>query len=107
MKLPRAVALAKTAAEEKKGLDILCLDLKGLSSVTDWFLLVTGRNTNHTRAVADGIMEVLGEQEMEPYRRQGYQEGRWILLDYLNFVVHIMTAETRDYYQLERLWRKV
>lgn len=104
MSLSEPVAVARTAAEDKKGLDIVCLDLKGLSPVTDWFLIVTGRNPNHTRAVADGITEALGERGIEPYRRQGYQDGQWILLDYLDFVVHIFTPENRDYYQLERLW---
>ncbi len=106
MKRTEALETARMAADEKKGDDIVALDLKGLSPVTDWFLIVTGRNPNHARSVADGIIEEMSKQGEEPYSRHGYQQGQWILLDYLDFVVHIFTPEWREYYQLERLWRK-
>ncbi len=97
---------ARMAADDRKGEDIVALDLKDLSPVTDWFLIVTGRNPNHTRSVADGIIDEMAKHGAEPYSRHGYQQGQWILLDYLDFVVHIFTPEWREYYQLERLWRK-
>lgn len=102
----QAVNLASKAAEEKKASDIRTLDISSSSSFTDYFILATGLNKIHTRAVADFIEETLAGQALFPFSKEGYQEGEWILLDYLDFVVHIFTPEARDYYQLERLWHQ-
>ncbi|MDD2281863.1 MAG: ribosome silencing factor [Eubacteriales bacterium] len=106
MYMLKAVKLAGEAAEEKKAADIKILDISSRSSFTDYFILATGLNKIHTRAVADFVEETLAGQGILPFSKGGYQEGEWILLDYLDFVVHIFTPEARDYYQLERLWHQ-
>ncbi|MDD4658040.1 MAG: ribosome silencing factor [Eubacteriales bacterium] len=104
MQIMQAVNLASKAAAEKKAADIRTIDISSSSSFTDYFILATGLNKIHTRAVADFVEETLAGQTLFPFSKEGYQEGEWILLDYLDFVVHIFTSEARDYYQLERLW---
>jgi ribosome-associated protein len=104
MQIPLAVKLAAVAAGDKKASDIQTIDISASSSFTDYFVLATGLTKIHTRAVADFIEESLAEQDLVPLSRSGYQEGEWILLDYIDFIVHIFTPEARDYYQLERLW---
>jgi len=100
------VAVASKAAEDKKAQDIMVMDIRSNSSFADFFVLATGLNKIHTRAVADYIEEVLADKGLFPFSKQGYQEGDWILLDYLNFVVHVFIQDARDYYQLERLWQR-
>lgn len=100
------VNLASKAADAKKAEDIVVLNIQGVSSFADYFVLATGLNKIHTRAIADHIEEELAQHNFLPYSKQGYQEGEWILLDYLDFVVHIFIQEARDYYQLERLWQR-
>lgn len=104
MQKPLAVNLAAEAAAEKKAADIQTIDISASSSFTDYFVLATGLTKIHTRAVADYIEESLAEKDLVPFSKTGYLEGEWILLDYIDFIVHIFTPEARDYYQLERLW---
>lgn len=96
--------LAVLAAEEKKAQGIKLLDLKGLTMITDYFLIVTGGSKPQTQAIANAIEEKLGEEKISILRREGYQEGRWILLDFGDLVVHIFLPEERDFYGIERLW---
>jgi ribosome-associated protein len=100
------IAIASRAAEDKKAQDVKTLDISSNSSFADYFVLATGLNKVHTRAVADSIEDELAEQGIHPYSKQGYQQGDWILLDYLDFVVHVFVPEAREFYQLERLWQK-
>ena len=100
------VAIASQAAENKKANDIKTLDIRANSSFTDFFVLATGMNIVHTRAVADSIVDELAQHDIHPYSKQGYQQGEWILLDYLDFVVHVLVPEAREFYQLERLWQQ-
>jgi len=100
------VIIASRAAEDKKAQDVKTLDIRSNSSFTDYFVLATGLNKVHTKAVADFIVEELSQQGIMPFSKQGYQQGEWILLDYLDFVVHIFVHEARTFYQLERLWQK-
>lgn len=100
------VALACRAAEDKKGNDVVALNIQSTSSFADFFVLATGLNKIHTKAIADHIEEELAKIEVSAFSRQGYQEGEWILLDYLDFVVHIFVQDARDFYQLERLWQR-
>lgn len=104
MQKPLAVRLAAAAAEEKKAADIKTIDISASSSFTDFFVLATGLTKIHTRALADFVEESLAEKGFVPFSKSGYQEGEWILLDYIDFVMHIFTPEAREYYQLERLW---
>ncbi|MGI6364367.1 MAG: ribosome silencing factor [Bacillota bacterium] len=100
------VNLAGQAAEAKKAEDVVILNIQGVSSFADFFVLATGLNKIHTRAIAEHVEEELAKHGVLPFSKQGYQEGEWILLDYLEFVVHIFIQEARDYYQLERLWQR-
>lgn len=100
-----SVKIAGSAAEDKKAQDVRILDIRSRSSFADFFVLATGLNKIHTRAVADYIEEVLAVQGIMPFSKQGYQQGDWILLDYIDFVVHVFIKEAREFYQLERLWQ--
>jgi ribosome-associated protein len=102
--LRRARAAARVA-EENRGRDVVILDMRGLSSLFDYFVLATGTSRRQLHAMSEEIDRVL-EQELHDRRLgiEGYQESRWILLDYGDVVVHLFEPETRDYYALEDLW---
>ncbi len=106
---PRAVALTTTAAlaaSEKLAEDIVAIDVSAHLALTDVFLLCTAANDRAARAVVDAVEEaLLKEQDAKPLRREGQQEGRWILLDFNDLVVHVMQPEERIHYAIERLWR--
>jgi ribosome-associated protein len=92
-------------AEDKKAHDVVALDLRGVLGYTDYFLLCTGNTTRQTKAIHDGILEGLKrEHETLPRRVEGASKGDWILMDYLDVVVHVFTPETREFYRLEQLW---
>jgi ribosome-associated protein len=93
------------AIEEKKGDEVLILDISEISSFTDFFILCQGYNQRQNQAICDGIKEKLKrEDERVPTHVEGYDEAEWILMDYLDCIVHILSPEARRYYQLERLW---
>lgn len=93
------------AAQDRKALDLDVLDLKGVCSFTDFFLICTGTSTRHTQAICDAIREGLEKSGISPAHVEGYLRAEWILLDYLNFVVHIFVEQARHFYDLERLWK--
>lgn len=100
-------ALATTAAEEaveRKATDVVMLDLRDLTSATDYFVLATGESDVQVRAIADRIAERLAETGAKPWHVEGLQHARWVLLDYVDFVVHVFHREARAFYELERLW---
>lgn len=84
--------------------DIVVLDLKGKSPATDYFVIATGTSNRQMRAVADEICEAAKEQGQQRFGRAGYEQARWVLLDFVDVVIHIFDAEYRDYYDLELLW---
>jgi ribosome-associated protein len=96
--------LIAAAASDKKSFDILILDMSGVSLVTDYFIICSAHSTTQTKAIADNIEEKLEEEGIRPLHKEGYGEGRWILLDYGSCVVHIFVEEERQFYNLERLW---
>ena len=98
-----ALAAAKIAAERHCS-DIVVLDLTGMSPATDYFVIATGTSGRQMRTVADEISQAAREMGFQRFGRAGYEQGRWILLDYINVVVHIFDSEYRDYYDLELLW---
>jgi ribosome-associated protein len=105
---PRALDLVKVAAiaaDSKQGEDLVALDVSGPLPLTDVFLLVTGRNERNVLAIAAEIEDKLIEFGAKPLRREGRQEGRWVLLDFGDIVVHVFHEEDRMYYSLERLWK--
>ena len=99
-----ADAVAHYAAD-RKALEIVQLDLRGMIGYTDYFVICTGRTERQTKAIHDAIYQGMkSEHGLLPRRVEGFPEGRWILMDYLDVVVHVFTPETRDYYRLEQLW---
>jgi ribosome-associated protein len=96
--------IARLAAD-KKAIDVIELDLRGVLGYTDYFLICSGNTTRQTKAIHDGILEGLKQQHATvPRRVEGAGRADWILMDYLDVVVHIFTPEARDYYRLEQLW---
>lgn len=95
---------AASLAAERHCTDIVVLDLRGISPATDYFMIATGTSDRQMRSVADEICEAAREQGIQRFGRAGYEQARWILLDFIDVVVHIFDAEYRDYYDLELLW---
>ena len=93
-------------ASDKKAIDIRVIDLRGIVSYTDFFVICSGNTERQTRAIHDAIYEDLKHEgaRLLPRRTEGEQEARWILVDYLDVVVHIFTPDAREYYRLEQLW---
>jgi len=95
-------------AADKKAVDVVELDLRGVLGYTDYFLVCSGRTGRQAKAIHDGILEGLKhEHDVLPRRVEGSAAGGWILMDYLDVVVHIFTPEKRDFYRLEQLWGEV
>jgi len=99
------VIAAAAAADAKQAVDPVALDVSGTLPLTDVFLLVSGRNERNVQAIAGEIEDKLHELGVKRLRREGESEGRWVLLDFGDIVVHVFHEEDRLYYQLERLWR--
>ena len=99
------VHAAARAAADKLATDILAFDVSDQLVITDAFLLASGSNDRQVRAVVDAIEDTLRELGAKPVQREGEREGRWVLLDYGDVVVHVQHEEERQFYALERLWR--
>ena len=93
------------AALDKKAQDAVVIELGEICSFTDYFLICTGTSTRHNQTIAEHIEETLKKEGVRPLHVEGHTEGEWILLDYVDFVVHIFTTRAREFYDLERLWR--
>src|SRR5436190_18282732 len=93
------------AAFDKKAQDAVVLELGDICSFTDYFLICTGTSTRQNQTIADHIEETLRKIGARPLHVEGRSEGEWILMDYVDFVVHIFSARAREFYDLERLWR--
>ncbi|MEE9264676.1 MAG: ribosome silencing factor [Vicinamibacteria bacterium] len=100
----KELRVAVKASQEKKAADLVVLDLRGLASFTDFFLLASGTSNRQLKAIADAVEEALASKGIKPGHVEGYSLGDWILMDYVDFVVHIFTPRSRTYYNLERLW---
>jgi ribosome-associated protein len=96
--------LCLKAAIEKKAQDPVLLELKGIASFTDYFLLCSGKSDRQVQAIAQAIEEVLKKKGIQPIGQEGMREGRWILIDYEDVVVHIFLEPVRKFYDLEGLW---
>jgi len=95
-------------ADDKKARDIVELDLRGVVSYTDYFVICSGNSERQVKAIHDGVYEGMKKDHgVLPRRVEGLPEARWILMDYLDVIVHVFTPETRDYYRLEQLWGEV
>jgi ribosome-associated protein len=104
-RLPRQVREAVTAIEDRKGARILVLDLRGLNDVTDFFVIASGTSDAHVRGLADSVLKVMDKSGQSAHHVEGLTTGRWVLLDFVDVVVHLFHPETRAFYQLERLWQ--
>jgi ribosome-associated protein len=103
----RPLQLARTCKEfalDKKGEDILILDLRGLSSVTDYFVICHGTSRRHVQTIAEHIRLSMKKRDLPEAHMEGFPEGRWVVLDYIEAIVHVFDRETRKIYQLEELW---
>jgi ribosome-associated protein len=103
-RLPAEVKLATQAALDKKALDAVVLDLRKASSFTDFFVVCTGTNVRQVQAIAGAVQEALKKKGVKPALVEGYERGEWVLIDFFDFIVHVFTPATREYYGLERLW---
>lgn len=105
---PEAVGAARTAAQaasDKLATDIIALDVSEQVVITDVFFLCSGANDRQVRAIVDAIEDRLRAEGSKPIRREGEREGRWVLLDFGDIVIHVQLAEERVHYALERLWK--
>lgn len=98
--------LCARAALAKKASAPVILEVGKISSVTDYFVIVTGSSSRQVQTIAQAVEEALGGNDLRPFGVEGYQDGRWVLLDYLDVVVHIFLEPVRQFYDLERLWRE-
>ena len=103
-RLPAEVQRAVNAIEDLKGQSVVVLDLRGVNDATDFFVLASGTSEAHVRGIAESVMEKLGRSGLHAHHAEGLGGGRWVLLDFVDFVVHLFHPETRAFYQLERLW---
>ncbi len=102
--LSPAVQRALELAVDSKARDILLLDLRPVSDATDFFLIMTGTSDTHVRSIADHIAEELKKGGVRVDHLEGQRGGHWVLLDYIDFVIHVFHPAAREFYQLERLW---
>ena len=100
----RAASTAAGAIEDKKGLGVALLDVSFLLHITDVFVIASGTSRRHVMTLAEGVEARMKESERRPLRREGLEDGTWVLLDYGDLVVHVFDEPTRSYYDLERLW---
>jgi ribosome-associated protein len=104
--LKKQVSEAIHACQEKKAEEISILELeKGSGAFTDYFVVCSGTNLRQIQAIADEVEERLEKAGMRPTHTEGYKQAEWVLLDYVDFVVHIFSEKARKYYDLERLWK--
>ncbi len=105
VKLPKAVRTVVNAIDDRKGVRIQVLDLRHLSNAADYFIIASGTSDAHVRGLADGVMRAMLADGNHTHGVEGLQTGRWVLLDFVDVVVHLFHPETRAFYQLERLWQ--
>jgi len=98
------VKKAVKLAWDKKGKDITVMDLRKLMNVTDYFILINGESDVHVKALANHIEKELRKEDIELWHREGFQHLRWVLMDYIDVVIHIFRPEVREFYSLEKLW---
>lgn len=103
-KLTEEVSRAVELMHDRKATDVTVLDLRDLAAATDFFLIATGRSDTHVTSIAEHVMDELKKEDVRPVGVEGLKGGRWVLVDYVDFVVHVFHPAAREFYQLERLW---
>jgi ribosome-associated protein len=101
---PEALRLALRAAFAKKAEQVILLDLRKKSAFTDYFAICTGQSPRQVKAITDAIEDVLRKAGIKPLHIEGYARAEWVLIDGFDFIVHVFTPDTREFYSLERLW---
>lgn len=102
-----SLALAQRAAQialDNKAQDVVLLDLRGVTDMTDFFLIASGTSDTHVRAIGEHVVEDMKKEGAAAHHVEGLERGRWVLLDFVDFVVHVFHPTLRNFYQLERLW---
>lgn len=102
--LPEPLLRAAELALDRKARDVVFLDLRKVSNATDYFLIVSGNSDTHVKGVAEHVVEELRREGVRANHVEGLPSGRWVLIDYIDFVVHVFHPEARAFYQLENLW---
>lgn len=102
--IPGEVMRAAELALERKAHDVVILDLRGISSATDYFVIAGGTSDVQVKAIADHVVDELKKDGVRPEHLEGLRGRRWVLLDYVDFVVHVFHPQARNFYQLENLW---
>jgi ribosome-associated protein len=103
-KIPKSVKISVEACRRKQAEDIVVLDLTGLTSFTDFFIIMHGNSSRQNVAIYEGIEEELKDLSIRPLSVEGKENAEWILMDYGEFIVHIFSPRAREYYSLEKLW---
>lgn len=91
--------------EDRKALDTVILELKGLSSISDYFMISSGTNSRHAASLADYAEDFFAEQGIHAHHKEGLQGSDWIVLDYMDFMIHVFNEEKREYYNLDKVWQ--
>jgi ribosome-associated protein len=102
--LPAPLARAAELALDRRARDVVAIDLREVSNATDYFLIVSGNSDTHVKGVAEYVLEELKREGVRANHVEGLRSGRWVLIDYIDIVVHVFHPEARDFYQLENLW---
>lgn len=103
--MTKALKIAVKAVGNKKGIDVVVLDITSVATFSDYFLICSGDSTRQIQAIADEVQQQLAAGGLRPAHVEGYNNAEWILMDYLDLVIHIFSRKARAYYDLERLWR--
>lgn len=101
---PEVIRRVGELALQRKALDVVALDLRGINSATDYFVLASGASDVQVKAIAGHVVDEMKKEGQRPDHVEGMEGGRWVLLDYIDFVVHVFHPEAREFYQLESLW---
>ena len=105
MKIKEAAALAVKVLDEKLAEDIKILEISKVSVIGDYFIIATGKNANHVLALSDYVSDELAKNKVYCKQSEGYDNANWVLMDYGDFIIHLFDRESREYYNLERIWR--
>jgi ribosome-associated protein len=103
--LPTSLKLIAETVADLKGTELLVLDVRELASFTDFMVICNGRSDRHVQAIVDAIIAKLRAEEVTPLHTEGYEQANWVLVDFVDFLVNVFTPDTRNFYQLERVWR--
>jgi ribosome-associated protein len=104
METRKKAKLLYEAGLDMKGLDALCLDVRGISSITDYMIIISGTSDRHVKAIADNVMDELKKMGEATKRAEGMEDGNWVLVDAFDVMVHVFKESVREFYNLEELW---